>query len=1149
MRVEDGGDVAFAGYDVAYDRRRVKIVHDRSAFVQLPADVVSATLRSRTHGGEFPRHVVLEFEDSKSSRRRRRVLHFAWAGGVTPGGESAREIGVPHALASSLGIKDGDDARFAFGNELNADLPTAESVSVAPLSSDDWEAVVVQAEAMEATLLSQIGLAAIGQTVPFYGPGGGKPLFLRVQSIAPASAQVARLAANTELIVEPWRASTTMDSDDEDLVGGLDLREWLENFDENKTSTVLRLQHPTGACAKLLDAHRRVVSYERREFEQELEIPRSTAIAVGSATAKEHKIRHGSLVRAFKHSFEREFDFSRTDDDVTSLFLRVIVVDDDKVVAPQHVAICAAAAHALELFQGDLIRIKEVDEDDVNEPTAFTARLRPVLPAFPSETTDDKNAAATSGDDLFTKRRSILAIARALGPVYAVTLGFNAPGADLDSKAHAEFYDESARALFIAWLREQSTLDREDGVDGAVVINSKTRVAVNVPDNDDRANAIFEVELKYPASVRVSNPEKPILVSLKSLLAGPSSKIRVELGEPIRTPRKTSTRNPAPGVTVWPTIPNDDEFAHIPGEALREHTDHVLKNLKTSLWFDAIALRDEYGIGMCAGTLVTGSKGRGRSRLVKSLCKHLATDVKALSGVVEIKCDELPKPHYKALEAMRAGFEAAKSRQPSICYLLNLEKICGADADEEGQSSDSYHLSCIIADAMSEMADADEVTFIATASERDALCKPLREQDVFEYDFEVRKPNMDARKDVILSYAAHRGVDCDEQVADAISQRTDGFDVADLRIIMDRAIESEIDRALSVRANESHRAIGSRIRVSSNELKDALKGYTPIDQLSLAKSDGPDGEGIDEYVDGFDSIGGFDEVKQILEDAIALPARHPKIFSQCPLRLPTGVLLYGPPGSGKSAMAKAAIVNAGLRSITIKGPELFSKYYGESEATLRKLFKRAEDAAPCALFFDEFESLAPRRGGTDGGVTDRMVNQFLTLLDGVESLVGVFVICATSRPDVVDPALLRPGRLDHLLYLPMPDAIARAKIVRTLTREIKVAPGVDLVAIAESERMESFSGADLAAFVSECANVAATRVLKTYTAAVERGEDVAEPNAPPTIEPHDVVEALKRSRASLSQETLLFYKRVHEDFRNSRRASGVGGDAQTFASQ
>jgi peroxin-1 len=498
---------------------------------------------------------------------------------------------------------------------------------------------------------------------------------------------------------------------------------------------------------------------------------------------------------------------------------------------------------------------------------------------------------------------------------------------------------------------------------------------------------------------------------------------------------------------------------------------------------------------------------------------------------------------------MRAGFEAAKSRQPSICYLLNLEKICGADADEEGQSSDSYHLSCIIADAMSEMADADEVTFIATASERDALCKPLREQDVFEYDFEVRKPNMDARKDVILSYAAHRGVDCDEQVADAISQRTDGFDVADLRIIMDRAIESEIDRALSVRANESHRAIGSRIRVSSSELKDALKGYTPIDQLSLAKSDGPDGEGIDEYVDGFDSIGGFDEVKQNLEDAIALPARHPKIFSQCPLRLPTGVLLYGPPGSGKSAMAKAAIVNAGLRSITIKGPELFSKYYGESEATLRKLFKRAEDAAPCALFFDEFESLAPRRGGTDGGVTDRMVNQFLTLLDGVESLVGVFVICATSRPDVVDPALLRPGRLDHLLYLPMPDAIARAKIVRTLTREIKVAPGVDLVAIAESERMESFSGADLAAFVSECANVAATRVLKTYTAAVGRGEDVAEPNAPPTIEPHDVVEALKRSRASLSQETLLFYKRVHEDFRNSRRASGVGGDAQTFASQ
>lgn len=185
---------------------------------------------------------------------------------------------------------------------------------------------------------------------------------------------------------------------------------------------------------------------------------------------------------------------------------------------------------------------------------------------------------------------------------------------------------------------------------------------MNVLDNDDCVNVIFEVELKYLVSVRVSNFEKSILVSFKSFLVGLLLKICVEFGELIWMFWKMLMRNLVLGVMVWLIILNDDEFVYISGEAFREYTDYVLKNLKMSLWFDVIVFRDEYGIGMCVGMFVIGFKGCGCLWFVKLLCKYLAIDVKVLSGVVEIKCDEFLKLYYKVLEVMCVGFEVVKLR-------------------------------------------------------------------------------------------------------------------------------------------------------------------------------------------------------------------------------------------------------------------------------------------------------------------------------------------------------------------------------------------------------------------------------------------------------------------------------------------------------
>jgi peroxin-1 len=197
-------------------------------------------------------------------------------------------------------------------------------------------------------------------------------------------------------------------------------------------------------------------------------------------------------------------------------------------------------------------------------------------------------------------------------------------------------------------------------------------------------------------------------------------------------------------------------------------------------------------------------------------------------------------------------------------------------------------------------------------------------------------------------------------------------------------------------------------------------------------------------VTGWEDVGGMSDAKDVLYEAIELPLRYAKLVAKAPLRLRTGVLLYGPPGCGKTHTVRAAVAAAGVRFIGVKGPELLNKYIGASEEAVRSTFKRAQAAAPCVLFFDEFDSIAPQRGtGSDStGVTERCVNQLLTELDGVEKLQGVCVIAASNRPDLIDAALLRPGRLDRLIYCSFPAMDERKQILKALFVKVCVMPSV-----------------------------------------------------------------------------------------------------------
>ena len=293
---------------------------------------------------------------------------------------------------------------------------------------------------------------------------------------------------------------------------------------------------------------------------------------------------------------------------------------------------------------------------------------------------------------------------------------------------------------------------------------------------------------------------------------------------------------------------------------------------------------------------------------------------------------------------------------------------------------------------------------------------------------------------------------------------TDGYMPGDLVLLVSRARSEALICSVSTSTKHLHSHVSntSTIHLSKDDFTRALSGFTPASLRNVT---------LQSSTTRWDSIGGLHSTRQTLLETLQYPTTYAPIFAQCPLRLRSGLLLYGYPGCGKTLLASAVAGECGLNFISVKGPEILNKYIGASEKSVRDLFERAEAARPCVLFFDEFDSIAPKRGHDSTGVTDRVVNQLLTQMDGAEGLSGVYVLAATSRPDLIDPALLRPGRLDKSLICDLPRLEERIDILKAVTRKLRLAynvlsadsHGENLREIAQ--RTEGYSGADLQAVV------------------------------------------------------------------------------------
>ena len=505
-----------------------------------------------------------------------------------------------------------------------------------------------------------------------------------------------------------------------------------------------------------------------------------------------------------------------------------------------------------------------------------------------------------------------------------------------------------------------------------------------------------------------------------------------------------------------------------------------------------------------SSVLLTGGAGAGKTNLAQLIAYRLQSQY--LYHTTYFPCrtlvtDETRVSTIKETLNRIFGFAAwgARLGGRAIVILDDLDRLCPVETELQvgGDNSRSRHISeCLIATVRQYCTLDSGIVLLATAPSKEAVNNAIIGGHVVREILDLAAPNKEGRrkiletlvrKDAIVSPVVDEtkrlthsrnisttspslssrpgtssGQLATEPTGFAVSStvdfldlagQTDGYLPGDLVVLISRARSECLIRSIITNPDTSI----PTLTLAGEDFAAALKGFTPssLRNVTLQKSTVP-----------WSSIGGLSETRKTLLETLQYPTTYAPIFSACPLRLRSGLLLYGYPGSGKTLLASAIASQCGLNFISIKGPELLNKYIGASEAAVRSLFQRAQAARPCILFFDEFDSIAPKRGHDSTGVTDRVVNQLLTQMDGAEGLgEGVYVLAATSRPDLIDPALLRPGRLDKSLLCDMPNLSDRVDILRAVSQKVRVDREVAGRWNWIAERTEGWTGADLQALV------------------------------------------------------------------------------------
>jgi transitional endoplasmic reticulum ATPase len=473
---------------------------------------------------------------------------------------------------------------------------------------------------------------------------------------------------------------------------------------------------------------------------------------------------------------------------------------------------------------------------------------------------------------------------------------------------------------------------------------------------------------------------------------------------------------------------------------------------------------DRLGIDAPKGVLLHGPPGCGKTLIARSIAHETEANFFSVSG------PEIIHKFYGESEAhLRKIFEDAARQGPSIIFLDEID--CIAPKRENVVGDVEKRVVAQLLALMDGLAQRQHLIVIAATNLPNVLDPALRRPGRFDREIAIPIPDRNGRAEILSIHS--RGMPLAEDVDLAhLAGITHGFVGADLEalcreaaMICLRRIMPDIDFALARIPYE----LLAKLEVKMDDFRDALREVEPsaIREVFVEVPDV-----------GWEDVGGLEPVKQRLVEAVEWPLEHPDLFAQAGIRPPKGILLSGPPGCGKTLLAKAVANESKVNFISVKGPALLSKYVGESEKAVREVFRKAKQAAPCIVFFDEIDAMVPARGAgaSDSHVADRVLSQFLAELDGVEELKAVLVLGATNRLDLLDPAILRPGRFDEIVEISIPDEEGRRRIFEVHLRKKPLAPGIDAADLAS--RTEGFSGAEIQAVCAKAALRAVRRAVE-----------------------------------------------------------------------
>jgi transitional endoplasmic reticulum ATPase len=500
---------------------------------------------------------------------------------------------------------------------------------------------------------------------------------------------------------------------------------------------------------------------------------------------------------------------------------------------------------------------------------------------------------------------------------------------------------------------------------------------------------------------------------------------------------------------------------------------------------------EQLGIDAPKGVLLTGPPGCGKTLIARAIAHETEANFYSIGG------PEVIHKFYGESEAhLRKIFEEAARKGPSIIFLDEIDAIAPRRENTVGEVEKRVVAQLLA--LMDGLQKRQQLIVIAATNLPNLLDPALRRPGRFDREIAIPIPDRSGREEILAVHSRGMPLAADVDIS-RLAEITHGYVGADLEalcreaaMICLRRIMPEIDFALARIPYEQL----AKLEVGKEDFLDALREVEPSAMREVFV-EVPDVR--------WEDVGGLEPVKQRLVEAVEWPLQHAELFDRGGIRPPKGILLTGPPGCGKTMLAKAVANESRVNFISVKGPALLSKYIGESERGVRDMFRKAKQAAPCIIFFDEIDALVPARGagGSDSHVADRVLSQFLSELDGVEELKGVLMLGATNRPDLLDPAILRPGRFDQIVAIPLPDESSRRQIFAVHLRNKPLAPGIDLDGLAAAT--EEFSGAEIQGV---CARAALGAVRRAVAA------KMAKPEAAAAVEltPDDLKTELEEAR-------------------------------------